>query len=93
MIRSFACRETERIWAGYSARSFPHNIQTRAFNKLRQLNTATILDDLKQPPGNRLEFLKGDKKEYMSIRINNQWRLCFLWEDGDAYDVKIIDYH
>jgi proteic killer suppression protein len=74
MIRSFKCRETEKIWQGHVSRKFPGDIQNRALRKLRQLNASTTLDDLKNPPGNCLEALKHDRKGQMSIRINRQWR-------------------
>lgn len=93
MIRSFKCRETEKIWDGFQSRKFPPDIQDRALKKLRQLNAAITTDDLKNPPSNNLEGLKGDRKGYMSVRINKQWRLCFIWADGEARDVGIIDYH
>ncbi len=93
MIRSFACRETARIWDGESSRKFPGDIQDRALRKLRQLDAARTLDDLRNPPGNRLEALKGDRKGQMSLRINEQWRICFVWKNGDAEDVEIVDYH
>ena len=93
MIRSFRCRDTEAIWHGKASRKFPGGIQDRAFRKLRQLDAAETLDDLRNPPGNRLESLKGDRRGQLSIRINEQWRLCFRWGDGDANDVEIVDYH
>jgi len=93
MIRSFACRETEAIWEGQVSRKLPRDIQDRALRKLRQLDASLTVDDLRIPPSNHLENLKGDRKGWMSIRINGQWRLCFLWSNGDAWDVKIIDYH
>jgi proteic killer suppression protein len=93
MIRSFKCRETERIWRGQSSRKFPGDIQDRALRKLRQLDAAASFEDLRNPPGNRLEALKGDRAGQMSIRINNQWRICFRWSKSDAYDVEIADYH
>ena len=93
MIRSFACKETARIWQGQSSRKFPSDIQDRALLKLRQLDAAAIVDDLRNPPGNRLEALKGERKGQMSLRINDQWRICFHWADGDAIDVEIVDYH
>jgi toxin HigB-1 len=93
MIRSFRCRETEGIWQGRRSRKFPGDMQDRALRKLRQLDAATTLDDLRNPPGNRLEALKGDRKGQWSIRINDQWRVCFCWGDGDANDVEIVDYH
>lgn len=93
MIRSFRCREAERVWSGENSRKFPGDMQDRALRKLRQLDAAQTTDDLKNPPGNRLEHLKGDRKGQMSIRINNQWRVCFVWEDNEALDVEIVDYH
>lgn len=93
MIRTFRCRETERIWNGYSSSRFPPDIQQRALRKLRQLDAAATMPDLRNPPGNRLEALKGDRKGQFSIRISGQWRICFRWMDGDARDVEIVDYH
>ena len=93
MIKSFKCKETEKIWNGLKSRSFPGDIQDRALLKLRQLDASQTLDDVKNPPGNRLEPLQGDRIGQMSIRINNQWRICFVWEDVEAYDVEIVDYH
>ena len=93
MIRSFKSKETERIWQGQSSRKFPGDIQHRALRKLRQLDAATTIEDLRDPPGNRLEALKGDRAGQMSIRINDQWRICFRWSKGDAEDVEITDYH
>jgi len=93
MIRSFRDSETERLWRGQSSRRFPKDIQDRALRKLRQLDAAQTLDDLRNPPGNRLERLKGRRAGEMSIRINDQWRLCFRWKDGEVSDVEITDYH
>jgi proteic killer suppression protein len=93
MIRSFKSEETEGIWHGRASRKFPREIQDRGLRKLRQLVASLILDDLRNPPGNRLESLKGDRTGQMSIRINDQWRICFVWSDGDAGDVEIVDYH
>ncbi|MDP2697448.1 type II toxin-antitoxin system RelE/ParE family toxin [Thalassospira sp.] len=93
MIQSFACKHTLKIWNGITVRAFPEDMQDRALRKLRQLDASKTTDDLKNPPGNRLESLKGDRKGQMSIRINDQWRLCFVWQDGEAYDVEIADYH
>ena len=92
MIRSFRCRETERIWHGQRSRKFPGDMQERALRKLRQLDAAGTMDDLRNPPGNHLEALKGDRKGQWSIRINDQWRICFRWWDG-AEGVEIVDYH
>lgn len=93
MIRSFACKDTEKVWNGLKVRTFPSDMQDRALRKLRQLDAAQTVDDLKNPPGNRLEALKGDRKGQMSIRINDQWRICFVWQDNEADDVEIVDYH
>ncbi len=93
MIRSFRCKETEGIWQGRSSRKFPGDMQDRALRKLRQLDAAGTMDDLRNPPGNRLEALKGDRKGQWSIRVNDQWRICFRWSDGDASNVEIVDYH
>jgi len=93
MIRSFRCRETERIWNGWPSRKFPRAIQDRALRKLRQLDAARTIGDLRNPPGNRLEALGGERAGRMSIRINDQWRICFAWAAGDAFEVEIVDYH
>ena len=93
MIKSFSCKETETIWAGHSSRKFPGDMQDRALRKLRQLDAARTLDDLRNPPGNQLEGLKGDRSGQMSIRINQRWRLCFVWKDAEAHMVHIVDYH
>jgi proteic killer suppression protein len=93
MIRSFADRETESIWNGRSSRVLPGDIQARALRKLRQVDAARTLDDLRNPPGNRLETLRGSRSGQLSIRINDQWRICFHWSDGDATDVEVVDYH
>ncbi|OHC74772.1 MAG: plasmid maintenance system killer [Rhodospirillales bacterium RIFCSPLOWO2_12_FULL_58_28] len=93
MIRSFRCKDTEKIWNGEKSRKFPGDMQDRALRKLRQLDAAQTLDDLKNPPGNRLEHLKGDRKGRMSIRINDQWRVCFVRRDNEVFDVEIVDYH
>jgi len=93
MIRSFRCTETERVWRGETSLKFPGNIQDRALRKLRQLDAAMTITDLRNPPGNQLEALRGDRRGQWSIRINDQWRLCFRWAQGDAADVEIVDYH
>jgi proteic killer suppression protein len=92
MIRSFRCKETERDWQGQLSRKFPRHIQDRAFRKLRQLDAAATLKDLRNPPGNRLEALKGERAGQMGIRINDQWRICFRWSSGDVKDVEIVNY-
>ncbi|WP_299342189.1 type II toxin-antitoxin system RelE/ParE family toxin [uncultured Pseudoxanthomonas sp.] len=93
MIRNFADKEAERVWKGTPSRRLPADMQAVARRKLRMLNNAATLDDLRIPPANRLEALKGDRKGQHSIRINDQWRVCFRWKDGDAHDVEIVDYH
>ena len=93
MIRNFSDKEAEKIWSGTSSRRLPTDIQTIARRELRMLNNAAALDDLRAPPANRLEALKGDRKGQHSIRINDQWRICFCWTEGDAHDVEIVDYH
>lgn len=93
MIRSFKDGETEKIFARQFSRKLPHNIQQVALRKLRMLNRAMTLNDLRTPPANRLEKLTGDRAGFYSIRINEQWRICFEWQGNDAYDVEIVDYH
>ena len=93
MIRSFGDRETRNIWEGRRSRRLPPDIQIPARRKLRMLNNARDLDDLRIPPGNRLEALKGDRAGWHSIRINAQWRICFQWRDDAALNVEIVDYH
>ena len=93
MIANFADREAECIWAGKASRPLPENIQSVARRKLRMLNNAASLTDLRIPPANRLEPLKGNRKGQHSIRINDQWRICFRWSGSDAHDVEIVDYH
>ena len=93
MIQSFKDSETERIFNRQRSRKLPSNIQQVALRKLRMINRAMTLNDLRIPPANRLEKLKGARKGQYSIRINDQWRICFEWQDGDAYDVEIVDYH
>ena len=93
MIRSFASKETERIWSGERSRRLPQDMQDAAVRKLRLINRARSLEDLRSPPGNRLERLIGDRQGQWSIRINGQWRICFEWNDGDVHHVEICDYH
>lgn len=93
MIVSFACKETERIWRELVSRRLPIGIQQKALDRMQLLNSATRLSDLRVPPGNRLEALKGGREGQHSIRLNDQWRLCFRWDEGDAHDVEIVDYH
>ena len=93
MIRNFNCKETVKIWQGTVSTKLPGDIQKVARRKLRILNNAKSLLDLKIPPNNQLEALKGNRKGQYSIRINRQWRICFQWEQGQADNVEIVDYH
>jgi len=93
MIRSFKCRETEKIYNGLISRKFPVIIQARAFNKLAAIQVSITLEDLRSPPSNHLEQLKGNRKGQYSIRINKQFRICFKWKEGYAEEVEIVDYH
>jgi len=93
MIKTFRDKESEKIFNRYLSGKLPQNIQLVARKKLLILDAALELSDLRIPPGNRLETLKGDRKGLHSIRINDQWRVCFKWCDGNAYDVEITDYH
>ncbi|NGO89530.1 plasmid maintenance system killer [Halomonas sp. 141] len=93
MIKSFKSRQTALISGGNSSRKLPQDMQRNALKKLRQLDAAATIDDLRIPPGNRLEALRGDREGQYSIRINDQWRLCFRFHNGDAFDVEIVDYH
>ena len=92
MIKSFRDRDTERLFARYATRRFGAEVQQVALRKLRMLDAAQSLEDLRVPPGNRLERLRGDRSGEHSIRINDQWRICFRWQSGDAHDVEIVDY-
>jgi proteic killer suppression protein len=93
MIQSFADAETALIWSGRRSRRLPADIQPVALRKLRLINQAQALGDLRAPPGNRLEALKGERRGHYSIRVNDQWRICFNWREGGAADVQIVDYH
>lgn len=93
MIRSFRCKETEKIWHDIQSRKFSLDIQNRALRKLNLLDSALKLSDLRTPPSNNLEGLTGDRKGQMSIRINDQWRICFIWNEGEIYEAEIVDYH
>jgi toxin HigB-1 len=93
VIKSFRCRETERIFNRQFARKFPPDIQQGAFMKLNAIDAAAGLEDLRLPPSNRLEALRGTRKGQYSIRINDQWRICFAWRTGHAEQVEIVDYH
>lgn len=93
MIKGFKDREAERLFNREPTRKLAPEIQRIGLRKLRMLHQAKTLEDLRVPPGNRLEFLKGDRTGQYSIRINNRWRICFVWEQGDVYEVEIVDYH
>ncbi|MFI5143044.1 MAG: type II toxin-antitoxin system RelE/ParE family toxin [Thermoanaerobaculales bacterium] len=93
MIRSFSDSETQRVFGRKGSRRLPATVQRATLRKLAMLDAAEILNDLRVPPGNRLERLHGDREGQHSIRINQQWRICFRWRDGDAYEVEIVDYH
>lgn len=93
VIKSFASRETEALFRGRSSRRLPDDLQRRALRKLLVINAADTLGELRRIPGNRLEKLKGARSGQHSVRINDQWRICFVWRDGDADRVEIVDYH
>jgi proteic killer suppression protein len=93
MIRNFASKETEKVFHRQFSRRLPPNIQRTARRKLEILDAAEVLQDLRIPPSNWLEKLSGDRSHQHSVRINDQWRICFTWRNGDAYDVEIVDYH
>ena len=93
MIKSFKCKQTGRIFDGRYSRKFPRDIQRIAARKLEMLAAASEIGSLRIPPSNRLEKLKGNRADQHSIRINDQWRICFVWKRGDAFDVEIVDYH
>jgi proteic killer suppression protein len=92
-IKSFASRDTETLFRGRFSRRLPGDLQRRALRKLSSVHAAVALGELRRIPGNRLEKLKGARSGQHSVRINDQWRICFVWQDGDAYEVKIVDYH
>jgi proteic killer suppression protein len=93
MIQSFTCADTERLFRRERPKRFPQSVHRVAFRKLRMLHRAQTLQDLRVPPGNRLETLKGNRKGQHSIRVNDQFRICFVWQSGDASEVEIVDYH
>jgi len=93
MIKSFKCKETEKIFSRTFSKKLPEDIQRAAMKKLWMLNRSVSIDDLKTPPNNKLEALTRDRKGQHSIRINDQWRICFIWKACDAFDVEILDYH
>lgn len=93
MIESFACQETEKLFRGEFSRKLPQNTHHAVLRKLLVLDAVGVLEDLRVPPGNRLEQLSGDREGQHSIRVNDQWRVCFEWQRGDAYNVEVVDYH
>ncbi|PIQ77378.1 plasmid maintenance system killer [Candidatus Peregrinibacteria bacterium CG11_big_fil_rev_8_21_14_0_20_46_8] len=93
MIKHFKCRETEKIFHTIGSQKFPDNIQKRALIKLTALHACTSINDLRIPPSNHLEQLRGNRRGQHSIRINEQWRICFIWLNNNAYEVEIVDYH
>ena len=93
MIKTFKCKETEKIFYGRFSAKLPQAIQHTAVIKLKMLHAASLLDTLRIPPSNHLEVLHSDRERQHSIRINKQWRLCFVWQGNDAFDVEIVDYH
>jgi len=93
LIESFKCKETKKIWSRKFSKKFPPNIQRQARRKLIAIDISKSLNDLKVPPSNHLESLTDDRKGQHSIRVNGQWRVCFTWENGNAFNVEIVDYH
>jgi toxin HigB-1 len=93
VIQSFAGKATAAVFSGFEVRRLPRDIQKAARRKLKLIDAAVSLESLRVPPGNRLEALRGDRKGQWSIRINDQWRICFRWAGGDAFEVAIVDYH
>lgn len=93
MIKSFADKEVDKIWIGNQSRKFPANIQNVARRKLRMINNAQNINDLRIPPANHLEKLSGNLESFHSIRVNKQWRIIFKWENENAFEVQIVDYH
>ena len=93
MIKTFADKQTAAIFKGLAVRRFDSRLRNAARHKLEQIDAAGLVEDLRVPPGNRLETLTGDRAGQWSIRINDQWRICFRFADGNAYDVEIVDYH
>lgn len=93
MLASFKCKHTQKVWDGDCVKYFPYEVQLVGRRKLRMIAAALNINALRVPPANKLKKLKGDKSDFYSIRINDQWRICFRWKDSNAYDVEIIDYH
>jgi proteic killer suppression protein len=93
VIKSFKCKETEKLFYGRFSAKLPQEIQRPAVFKLKTINAASILETLRVPPSNHLEALHHDREGQHSVRINKQWRICFIWKDSNAYDIEIVDYH
>ena len=93
MITTFVCKETEKLFHGRFSAKLPQDVQRSAQRKLKQIHAAATLDFLRVPPGNRLELLTGNRADQWSVRINDQWRICFRWDGGNSHDVEIVDYH
>ncbi|MGB6390582.1 MAG: type II toxin-antitoxin system RelE/ParE family toxin [Methyloceanibacter sp.] len=93
MIKSFVDKRTAAIFVGYAVRDLPQQIQWRARAKLLAIDAASLLDDIRIPPGNRLEALHGNRQGQFSVRVNDQWRICFVWRESEAWNVEIVDYH
>ncbi len=93
MIKSFKCKQTQKLFTGMFIKKLPVDLQRIVLRKLKMLDAVTLLDTLKVPPGNRLEALKGDRKGQHSVRVNDQWRICFVWSEGNVFEVEIVDYH
>ena len=93
MIKTFHCKQTERVFLRETVSKFSQDVCRKALRKLLLLDAAEKLDDLRIPPGNQLEKLVGDRKGQYGIRVNDQWRICFRWDEGDAYEAEIVDYH
>ena len=93
MIKNFRCKETEKLFLRQRSLRFSHDVHRIALRKLLLLDAADKLEDLRMPPGNRLEKLTGNRQGQYSIRVNDQWRICFRWSEGDAFEVEIVDYH
>lgn len=93
MIKTIKCKETKKIYEMENSRKLPMSIHQRAYKKLLMLSNAASIEDLRLPPANHLEKLSGDREGQHSIRINDQWRICFIWRENDAYEVEIVDYH
>lgn len=93
MIKSFKNKETEKVYTREGSNKLLRDIQQSALRKLRMINNAKDINDLRSPPANRLEKLKGDRKGQLSVRINDQWRICFVWQEGEVYEIEITDYH